>query len=861
MKKTLLTVLCLALGVSFANAQTNSEMRSVNRSQDVQMAASVDRNDVQRSYKASIFQTKDSIWGTTFSQADSVAGKFTTGTIGTATTYGTVEVPAHTTTNLGSTWMRIPDTSHATVSSQFFTSNFPYTYSWFSRSLNLINTPTHDDGFMLMSMVESSQTQDMGAYDAYIAFQSFSTVGFDVVDMMLYQYFRKFNNDKSYIDYSTDGSTWNTMEVLVNGIDCRSNESVNGQQTFTLPLAVANQSNVYIRLRWTSNSRSGGAFGYYWAVDDVKFVGGGADRMRLSQHKYVSGLYQMMPAGLSSTIESFYRVRNVGPNTRTNIKANVYTMNDGGVEDQYGAPTSLATSQVVNNLPFTPAQDTLLLIDPRGELMGNGQTYGTTGALPTDLANGVHGFYYTAIETDGPTLHTDTLSYTVNSNSVSGMDGASVWGADNGVLRKYSRYTYGLTTDGYITSTATESGWSRPEYELLVNYVTGSTIPANWVIRGMQLVASTPYIAPTVTDQNGARGVNSTISPMLRYDTSYDGGNYISSVDHGGNAYEITAVDLPNMDGLTYATYGNYSVINIPFLNQPTLLPNKSYYVGYKQETGGNFACATSSYYYFDENHYTGSVHDTVSVMFSDVDGMHAFANPQKAPGILIHDPNYTSQYYYTSFGTSSGVSIPMIRMIVGPKVHMTKYALAATCGSDKVQIQAPDGSNICGEVDSLVQGSTRTYYVVPEHNYSIEQILIDGQPLANGAVVGNVSRTDNVDEATGTTYASISIVNVQEAHTISATVSGEGIEDPAAKGVSMKLQPNPATSNVNLTISGVTGMVDYSLIDMSGRTISSSRINAENVNTINVSNLAKGAYFVRITGNKFSKVEKLIVR
>ena len=76
-----------------------------------------------------------------------------------------------------------------------------------------------------------------------------------------------------------------------------------------------------------------------------------------------------------------------------------------------------------------------------------------------------------------------------------------------------------------------------------------------------------------------------------------------------------------------------------------------------------------------------------------------------------------------------------------------------------------------------------------------------------------------------------------------------------------MYLQPNPATSQVNLDIQGVTGMVNCMLIDMSGRVVYNKDINAEVAQTINLNSLAKGAYFVRITNDKFSKVEKLIVR
>ena len=55
--------------------------------------------------------------------------------------------------------------------------------------------------------------------------------------------------------------------------------------------------------------------------------------------------------------------------------------------------------------------------------------------------------------------------------------------------------------------------------------------------------------------------------------------------------------------------------------------------------------------------------------------------------------------------------------------------------------------------------------------------------------------------------------------------------------------------------------MVNCALIDMSGRVVYSQNINAETAQVINLDGLAKGAYFVRITNDKFSKIEKLIVR
>ena len=76
-----------------------------------------------------------------------------------------------------------------------------------------------------------------------------------------------------------------------------------------------------------------------------------------------------------------------------------------------------------------------------------------------------------------------------------------------------------------------------------------------------------------------------------------------------------------------------------------------------------------------------------------------------------------------------------------------------------------------------------------------------------------------------------------------------------------MSLVPNPATSQVKVNIAGVTGMVNMNIIDMSGRVIYNANVNAENETIVNLSNIPAGAYFVRITNDTFSKVEKLIVR
>ncbi|MBR5783928.1 MAG: T9SS type A sorting domain-containing protein, partial [Bacteroidales bacterium] len=90
-----------------------------------------------------------------------------------------------------------------------------------------------------------------------------------------------------------------------------------------------------------------------------------------------------------------------------------------------------------------------------------------------------------------------------------------------------------------------------------------------------------------------------------------------------------------------------------------------------------------------------------------------------------------------------------------------------------------------------------------------------------------------------------------------------EGINTASADNVKVQIYPNPANSEATVTVDGITGEAEFVLADMNGRIIVTETINCEGslVKTINVSNLAKGAYFVHIYNNDFNTTRKLIVK
>ena len=90
------------------------------------------------------------------------------------------------------------------------------------------------------------------------------------------------------------------------------------------------------------------------------------------------------------------------------------------------------------------------------------------------------------------------------------------------------------------------------------------------------------------------------------------------------------------------------------------------------------------------------------------------------------------------------------------------------------------------------------------------------------------------------------------------------GLNDIEDSKIIVTMYPNPAESSTKLVINGVEGNVKMIITDVQGRTINT--INAKAVDnniekTIDVSNFAKGVYYVRIINNEFNNTQKLIVK
>ena len=92
-------------------------------------------------------------------------------------------------------------------------------------------------------------------------------------------------------------------------------------------------------------------------------------------------------------------------------------------------------------------------------------------------------------------------------------------------------------------------------------------------------------------------------------------------------------------------------------------------------------------------------------------------------------------------------------------------------------------------------------------------------------------------------------------------TEQEEGID--GVETMNCTIYPNPTSSATTISVSGVNGKVKIAIVDMNGRTVASETMECASdcVKTMDVENLAQGAYFVRITGESVNMVKKLVVR
>ena len=873
--------LSFALCASFAFAQTqNATVQKLNRN------AAVSSQQVEKpvvGFNASIFTKAD---GDTLKVWDFAAGKtdYSTGVVSNGSSDSitfhladgsTVKQPCHTLTSYYSQWHRLENPSDPALDNQ---ANYPWwstnNTAWrnangFTRLEYYCDTArchaSTDNGFMFNSMMEFGNSETTPV-NSYIDLGTVNTTGAAILDVRFFQLYNNYY-DECYIDFNTDGSNnWYTMAINVDGVDVSINEQIWAWSTYTLPTMAANSANLHLRIRYYSFHR-GSAHGYWWALDDVMLIEGAADRWKRWNAQYSEGAYQTMPQGLDLPLLWYAKVINNGVNAQQNVGSKIYSY------DPLTDASNLIVSANHGNFAADPTTTHVNVIDPAGWVTDEdadswgwyndaAHRAGITGqGLPT-ANTGVNYVYSTISSTHFGEQSYDTIAYNVNADE----DGNRIWGYDNGILTKRSFFGFGKTADGqYITDTG---NFANAGYRATARYTTGAVVPENWVIRGIEMV---------VTTEEGKAEAHAIIAPVATQDEYTETGVSFNPLNTGAaSTYEVKAADFAQNSAAfqneDYLMPGEYTTIRIMFPEQPELQPYTSYRLGYQMVEAAQFATARTMNRYYTRTQ-DGSA-DSV-VYFDNDPQMAKWASFFSTNQGLAAPQAYSALVYDGGWSWGQNMDgMPMIRAIVGPRQDLPTHNVNFTCTGNEDAgetlgsvTDVMEENDYCNGTATVTEHSYSTFYLIPSDGYIVDEaaLAIDGTHVADGDNNDNyevIHYLGTNDAGQDYNYWAIELKDVTTDHNITvAYKEGHEVGIDAVENVRMNLQPNPATSQVRLSLNGVTGMVNCALIDMSGRVVFSQEMNAENEQTIDLTNVAKGAYFVRINNAQFNKIEKLIVR
>ena len=825
---------------------------------------------------------------------------------------------AHGRTEPNTFWFRVENREY--MDSEEYADNFPNALAYGCRPANVNaymgeqNGITDNNGFMFLSLMENMSGS--GAMNSYFQLPAVALDGdVQLLDIQWKQYHRRYY-DQTFVDYKVEGG-WNAIEVNVTGIDVEVNGTSPATYTLTLPpAAVQGQDSLTLRFR---AYRDQPVYGYFWCVDNVKFiVPASTTRASYLHQGYITGFYGMVPMGFQLPMVYAAEVRNRGLVDLTGVKLQVNHLEDG-------ESTVVAESPEIEVPAGDALESYLLKIDESGFCARPGvngeKGFYERGGDSAEFCNSIPDYYQyydvddatlaaagyqrrsLPTETPGKNLFSvsavsnemdeilvsDTMAYFVTTRQAAdpsrGLIDGYRWANDNGVIAGQSEFAYQFS-GGFVSESADENHQYDAGYFVWTRFNTPSVIPVDeetgepWVLRGIELVTST----------KGTAVEDVRITPMAV--TMVDGGDgiglyYLNTGLANNKKIEVTEANLPEPEDQYgfIAPGARYHAVNIEFPNQPEIEPNHTYLFGYENAEGGKFSVAQQQFGYPDVDK-----HDSVIPYYNNsilADYYNQYSPLSKIYDGYVYDPTGASQsgnHYIVGWNIDR---YPLIRAIVGPKRTMPTYEVFLDCGDSDTNywIGNRNGINSCGQTDTVIENSSAIYLVAPGAEEEgdttsgiyghmvIDAIYVNGVAidLDDEEIVEAVEYDvreyekpghENWEPLLKRNAYWITINDINEDITITAKTSWHelAIED-IDNYVKIGLAPNPATSQVHINVAGITGKVECSIIDMSGRTVRSLSFNAGSEQVVDLSSIPAGAYFVRITNDTISKVEKLIVR
>ena len=241
-------------------------------------------------------------------------------------------------------------------------------------------------------------------------------------------------------------------------------------------------------------------------------------------------------------------------------------------------------------------------------------------------------------------------------------------------------------------------------------------------------------------------------------------------------------------------------------------------------------------------------------------------------------------EYGYIGFDQGSGITAtsttPTITISSLECETDYEFYVRAVCGTDwnsenyqQVQVTTSDCSESCnaptGLTNTVSANSVAVSWTPSEGNTSFEvEYGIHGFTHGSGTVVSASEPSATINGLDYNTQYDLYVRalcgtdNYSPWSNVSTfTTQPLGI-NPADTPV-CTIFPNPTSYATTINVSGINGQVKIEVIDMNGHTVTSETLECASdcTKTLHVDHLAQGAYFVRITGQQFNMVKKLIVK
>ena len=609
MKKTFLLIAALIIGATSANAQ-----RFISTDAMTTKDKAVVKESVAKPFKQQINNgTKDFVYGNpvitvSFDDASQYVMENLTGhTAGTGPgMFHRFDTSAASATSLSSTFPRFYSFFGIATNGFYYVANYAGNYE---PSGYLIG-----DGFALVSPYDVfyAEGTNTKAFNTAIRItEPIATTGFNTVDVVFNQYTMRFNEDRYFIDYSTDANfaTYDSIEFNVKGLELGSNEMTRGQKIVTLPVAsTVDQTALYIRLRYKCNllSYTDQPSGYRWMFDEVRVYDGPEYRINLvsSNHRYAA--YGIIPAAMQmDTVTFTATVENTGGNTLYNasVEEKFHNATDYVFPNVFGSFLDFVNvTEVPSNLTTIVRADTTFNTTTGAVTAIDRRRHVEIEASSTPQYNAVSGLYgisagvkylQSASGTEYSLLPMeDSLYYRVSAMpDTTDRVGTARWASDVDVLIEGRSWAYGFE-NGYISENA--PGSAVAGYEVCNRFVT----PAN--LSGDTYYAKGVEVVPAADSCDAGLAIQVSLKYMDFNADSPDG--YIQPYLLNGTTPVLSTVTTISADNLNNGVFTNpdatewtstYNSVYLPFEQENVVIePDQWYFACYKLLDDGRFLVA-----------------------------------------------------------------------------------------------------------------------------------------------------------------------------------------------------------------------------------------------------------------------------